>query len=1522
MSTITTRQRTVTGQPTEHHPHSSKQSPHQHLLHPDPQSLSEIKSSSRPYIENDQGQHLKPPESLDHALKRKVSGSNLFRMARQASDTAFRTVRLNRKAPENNTNGARKVEISEFSDGVYDQNPKVYLYQQQQHLQLQKQYQHRPHSDDTIPQDWETNNRLLHSPSFPPLEYLEPPTGLHKLDLKRNASLPDMKNGFVKDYREPTTVRATSPVNLLLPGQATNRSRSRQRVQPHHFIGGASSSSHEAMSVLPVASEMLRKKDSCGIIPQDLLKSMDPKDVQKAVNASVIASRVYKVLSPDQLETLKKEQEELQQFVEAMNVALHIESRMRDASHSLIRLHESTANMSAVKAATSQLNTTTRKMDQIVQRTQQAMWRLLAIQRLLCQHDGAVLNAGLRRLDGENRELSRNVMQLEAARGQEKEEKLKWKKEHNRLKVQSILLTITPSSDEKKTIVKVPSGSDDQQVQQKQQQLLQLKQGQAKLESMESYAKELNENIVQKDEELMELKGQLGFVRAWANDFQAVMQTRNKKLTKKDAEKQIMDSTATFQKDLSQLQSAVELELKEMDVHAQELSTKVEQLVEENATLISISKAGSPRRMRTISSDSDFTAITNSSGNSSSCAATCADANLSRMIQHEQKQDQRVRRSWLAKATHDGSDLRSVLRESLLELDQKIRTEMVSEDTCGSSFSSFSSLSNNSNNSSVEENIGLLPALRRSFSSSMRKSGGGGSVGANGGARLSRSSSMRSCASSTLGLRGRVLTRDFFMDDSAQLALMSLSSAEEDCVIDDAQKEIQRLNEMVGELEKIANQPMHPESSQFKVPTARSRPRASTAGSSAAAGPSTAGSSVAEADTADTASVTSTASDSNTAVEGVVFYKKPDFTASQFAPTQPTQLTDGLEGFELDETRIAFACMHGHGSTMSTDLTLDKREYVFGTSSDCDEPSQSSPGETKVRMEDVSTQGVLLNWKPMDRRPKDKKDLPLLKWGNTISAGGPDNELFRYIYRSIKHVVEDDIKGEVSTYSLESPVLGSGVFSDVYKAKDKHTDKVYACKVIDILKREFNKQERDSIVLEIELLKTLDHKNIIKFVDVCQNNYKTYIFTEYIDGTTLYGYYGEIHDYFSEVDARHIFAQVCEAVKYLHKNDIVHRDIKSENVMITHDDRRQVKLIDFDVWALGVMLFRMLTGSYPFHSDEDESNLEKSLKPKTQPEGPNVKPESTDQEEATDQNNQKGKGRSRPRVEYGVGKEPFYKKEWRSRVDQKSPRSPEDVDVYLGDNAITSNIHCLIDRRLDEGDVVVTDASKNGTYINSMKIETNKAAQLLCGDELGFIMPPDDPTIVDTPYLQRDRFSRALIYKVNIYGKEEVTEDERVKRRYMESGITSEVRGRIRKAPESSGNVWASLKPLNENTQEHKLSELEYSFGRGPSGENSIIIDNGYISRKHCTIEWVLAERKAYLKNLTTTGTHINDLRCEDRVQLRHNDKIYLVNYKAKKSGEEAICIGYTIEFADYFERKPKRQMTGKSVETGSSVAE
>ena len=459
----------------------------------------------------------------------------------------------------------------------------------------------------------------------------------------------------------------------------------------------------------------------------------------------------------------------MQQFVEAMNVALHVESRMRDASHSLIRLHESTANMSAVKAATSQLNTTTRKMDQIVQRTQQAMWRLLAIQRLLYQHEGAVLNAGLRRLDSENRELSRSVLQLETARGQEKEEKLKWKKEHNRLKVESMLLTGTCTIIEE-------SIPDIQEIQQ---------QHHAKLESMESYAKELNDHIVQKDEELAELKVQLGSARAWADDFYASIQARKQAEQDQDTRSFLLgndSNNATLQEGLCQLQSTVEMEMKELDVNNQELVARVEQLTDENALLI----CGSPKpaslrlRQRTVSTDSN---------SSSSGIITRVDTHLSRMIQHEQNQDKRARRSWRVHAhamPHDGSDLRSVLRESLLELDQRIRSELPNESSSRSSLSSRHTSATSESSTDMETNGAPL------FGSSSLSG-------------LTRHSSMRS-GSSSLGHCGYApATRDVAFDEDAELALMALSSEEEDCLAEDANKEIQRLKKMVSELEKIAN---------------------------------------------------------------------------------------------------------------------------------------------------------------------------------------------------------------------------------------------------------------------------------------------------------------------------------------------------------------------------------------------------------------------------------------------------------------------------------------------------------------------------------------------------------------------------------------------------------------------------------------------------------------------------------------------------------------------------------------------
>ena len=82
-------------------------------------------------------------------------------------------------------------------------------------------------------------------------------------------------------------------------------------------------------------------------------------------------------------------------------------------------------------------------------------------------------------------------------------------------------------------------------------------------------------------------------------------------------------------------------------------------------------------------------------------------------------------------------------------------------------------------------------------------------------------------------------------------------------------------------------------------------------------------------------------------------------------------------------------------------------------------------------------------------------------------------------------------------------------------------------------------------------------------------------------------------------------------------------------------------------------------------------------------------------------------------------------------------------------------------------------------------------------------------------------YKRPLVYKVNIYGVPEATEDDRIRRRYADSTYQYEPRGRLlRKAP-STGEVWAILKPLTEVTQVQELTQAKYTFGRN-EGRNEL----------------------------------------------------------------------------------------------------
>lgn len=139
-------------------------------------------------------------------------------------------------------------------------------------------------------------------------------------------------------------------------------------------------------------------------------------------------------------------------------------------------------------------------------------------------------------------------------------------------------------------------------------------------------------------------------------------------------------------------------------------------------------------------------------------------------------------------------------------------------------------------------------------------------------------------------------------------------------------------------------------------------------------------------------------------------------------------------------------------------------------------------------------------------------------------------------------------------------LLGKGSFGKVYMATDK-LGKVFAVKEINyvtetkILKRIQN---------EIEILKVLDHPNIIKLHDVIKDSEsKIYLITEYCAGGDLVQYLKR-KKVLGELEVQRIVHQVGAGLEELYKKKIMHRDIKLQNLLLANDkDELHIKIADF-----------------------------------------------------------------------------------------------------------------------------------------------------------------------------------------------------------------------------------------------------------------------------------------------------------------------------------------------------------------------
>jgi calcium-dependent protein kinase len=232
-----------------------------------------------------------------------------------------------------------------------------------------------------------------------------------------------------------------------------------------------------------------------------------------------------------------------------------------------------------------------------------------------------------------------------------------------------------------------------------------------------------------------------------------------------------------------------------------------------------------------------------------------------------------------------------------------------------------------------------------------------------------------------------------------------------------------------------------------------------------------------------------------------------------------------------------------------------------------------------------------------------------------------------------KNVLVDRSEGTpLMKYMVLQP-LGEGSYGKVFLVRHKETGIKRAMKEIKKnINPKPNQSDDQEVLNEIEILKKLDHPNILKIYEFFAMSDRYYLITEYCTEGELFNKITQFAP-FEENKAAYIMHQIISAVYYCHNNNIIHRDLKPENILISSQGKErtyEIKIIDFgtakifrpdeienkitgssyyiapevltkkynekcDLWSCGVILYILLSGKAPFSGENDTQIMARVL---------------------------------------------------------------------------------------------------------------------------------------------------------------------------------------------------------------------------------------------------------------------------------------------------------------------------------------
>ncbi|GLV43331.1 Protein Kinase D [Carabus blaptoides fortunei] len=265
-----------------------------------------------------------------------------------------------------------------------------------------------------------------------------------------------------------------------------------------------------------------------------------------------------------------------------------------------------------------------------------------------------------------------------------------------------------------------------------------------------------------------------------------------------------------------------------------------------------------------------------------------------------------------------------------------------------------------------------------------------------------------------------------------------------------------------------------------------------------------------------------------------------------------------------------------------------------------------------------------------------------LRDGDTVILPPPDSGIGAYLAKSwetsirqalmpVTNTAKGDDTGESEdrvtdmnqVYEIfPDEVLGSGQFGIVYGGIHKRTQRAVAIKVIDKLR--FPTKQEAQLKNEVAILQNLSHGGVVNLERMFETPERIFVVMEKLKGDMLEMILHHDNGRLSERVTKFLITQILVALKHLHSKNIVHCDLKPENVLLSSDSEfPQVKLCDFgfariigeksfrrsvvgtpaylapevlrnkgynrslDMWSVGVIVYVSLSGTFPFNEDED-----------------------------------------------------------------------------------------------------------------------------------------------------------------------------------------------------------------------------------------------------------------------------------------------------------------------------------------------